>query len=169
MEKSLSCWSPTTLFSTENPAHLRVKLRPVTTSKAGAFWGQNIVTRNLNTSMSLAPDLCLSTLPGFVSWTSYLHTRCCRQPHYRYVTSFVKFTYWRKYEVSKSQNYSEVKHPAAWGCHPAALLQGRRSLPSEVGRRRNHFGDASDTQRGTSWEEERLGSEAEGGSQDLAQ
>lgn len=111
--------------------------------------------------MSLAPDLCLSTLPGFVSWTSYLHKRCCRQPHYRYVTSFVKFTYWRKYEVSKSQNYSEVKHPAAWGCHPAALLQGRRSLPSEVGRRREHFGDASDTQRGTSWEEERLGSEAE--------
>lgn len=42
----------------------------------------------------------------------------------RYVTSFVKFTYWRKYEVSKSQKYSKVKHPAAWGCHPAALLQG---------------------------------------------
>lgn len=42
----------------------------------------------------------------------------------RYVTSFVKFTYWRKYEVSKSQKYSQVKHPAAWGCHPAALLQG---------------------------------------------
>lgn len=27
----------TTLFSTENPAHLGVKLEPVTTSKAGAF------------------------------------------------------------------------------------------------------------------------------------
>lgn len=81
----------------------------------------------------------------------------------------MKFTYWRKDEVSKSQNYSEVKHPVAWGCHPAALLQGRRSLPSEVGKRREQFRDASDTQGAQAGRKRGWGSKAEDGSQDLAQ
>lgn len=66
--------------------------------------------------------------------------------------------------MSKSQKYSEVKHPEAWRCHPAALLQGGRPLP-QVGRR-EHFGDASDTQ-GAQAGRKRLGKQTEGGSQGL--
>lgn len=64
----------TTLFSTENPAPLEVKLEPVTTSHARASGDRTLLPPNLHRPVSLAPGLCLSTLLGFVSWTSYLHT-----------------------------------------------------------------------------------------------
>lgn len=122
----------TTLFSTENPAPLEVKLEPVTTPQARASGDRTLLPLNLHRSVSLAPGLCLSTLLGFVSWTSYLHTQCCRQPRYRYATSFVKFTYWRKYEVRKSQKHSQVKNQVAWICQPCCSSAGKK-VPSTRG------------------------------------
>lgn len=99
--------------------------------RPGSSEDRTLLPPNLHRSVSLAPGLSVHSA-GFVSGTSYLHTQCCRQPRYRYATSFVKFTYWRKYEVRKSQKHSQEKNQVAWRRQPCCSSAGRK-VPSMRG------------------------------------